>query len=354
MRTHSSLRRFALTLATLLAGCSSGASGTGGASGSGGSSGGSSGGAVPSSACPGNARVLADGQDAATWIAVDDQSVYFATEKSATDGKISKVAKTGGTRTVLASDFTMAVWTPDIASKPFTIDATYLYYTSLNGIMKVPLAGGAPQKLSAATPVGLLAVPSENAIYLTGDDHSSRQCCEISRLATTGGEDTALSLDLTTGGALAVDAKNIYAFQADGLVSIPRAGGDFTTLAPGEYANGVGYTVGQAIAVDDTSVYWTYVGSGDFHDNLDGKVFKVAKTGGAPVVLADKQDAPWAIAIDDANVYYTAGKGVWRVSKSGGAPSPVGGGCWEPRGLAVDATSVYMADYRGQIVAIPK
>jgi hypothetical protein len=285
---------------------------------------------------------------------VDQQNVYFAMERSATDGAIAKVAKSGGAPTVLATDFTMAVWSPDIASKPFAIDATNLYYTSLTGIMKLPLAGGAPQKLSAAVPVSLLAVPSENAIYLTGNDDDSKQCCEISRMATAGGEHTALSLDLTTGGALAVDATNVYAFQADGVVSIPRAGGDFTVLAQGEYANGVGYTVGQAIAVDDASIYWTYIGSGDFHDNLDGKVLKVAKTGGAPVVLADKQDAPWAIAIDDANVYYTAGKGVWRVSKGGGAPSPVGSGCWEPRGLALDATNVYLADYRGQIVAIPK
>src|ERR1019366_371776 len=80
------------------------------------------------------------------------------------------------------------------------------------------------------------------------------------------------------------------------LLSAPKAGGATTTLAIGGYP--------YELALDDTYVYWS--------DN-DGPIWKVAKTGGSPIKLADQTTVnsfqPMGIAGDGTNVYFETSDG---------------------------------------------
>jgi hypothetical protein len=128
------------------------------------------------------------------------------------------------------------------------------------------------------------------------------------------------------------------------LLSAPKAGGATTTLAIGGYP--------YELALDDTYVYWS--------DN-DGPIWKVAKTGGSPIKLADQTTVnsfqPMGIAVDGTNVYFETSDGkIWQVSKAcGGAPlllaSDAGN---EPWGIAVDDTAVYYASgANGTVESVP-
>ena len=74
------------------------------------------------------------------------------------------------------------------------------------------------------------------------------------------------------------------------------------------------------LAIDDANIYWTATGFGDD----DGAILKLAKDGsGTPVTLASAQSKPGPLTVDDTSVYLTnTGSGhVMRVPKDGGDTS---------------------------------
>jgi hypothetical protein len=81
------------------------------------------------------------------------------------------------------------------------------------------------------------------------------------------------------------------------VVDVPKGGG-----APRADACGAG----GALAVDDTSVYWTRT--------EDGALMRTPSSGGAPVVVAAAQGAS-AIAVDACSVYWIAGHTVMKAAK---------------------------------------
>jgi hypothetical protein len=95
-----------------------------------------------------------------------------------------------------------------------------------------------------------------------------------------------------------------------------------------------------AIAVDDTSVYWT-------HQPLpaSASIMKSPKTGGNGISLADAV-MPQAIALDTSTVYWADYDGsngsVWTVPKTVASPKQLDTGSpGRPAGIAVSATDVY-------------
>ncbi|MDP8999821.1 MAG: hypothetical protein M3O46_06895 [Myxococcota bacterium] len=101
------------------------------------------------------------------------------------------------------------------------------------------------------------------------------------------------------------------------------------------------------VAVDDTSVYWTD------HAN-PGSVKKVPIGGGTVVTLASGQGAPYGIAVDADYVYWTNfdDKNVMRLSKGadGGAPFALATAQNTPSALVVDSKNVYWADPGAQAI----
>jgi len=89
------------------------------------------------------------------------------------------------------------------------------------------------------------------------------------------------------------------------------------------------------LAVDESFVYYGTKGSPP--DYLDGVLYKAPKNGGAPVVLATKQNVPLNLTVDDTRVYWTNGGHVTMsdgtvvsIAKSGGAPTVIAGPMMRP------------------------
>jgi hypothetical protein len=115
-----------------------------------------------------------------------------------------------------------------------------------------------------------------------------------------------------------------------------------------------------AMALDDTSVYWTALGSGC--PASDGTVVRAPKDGSsAPVVLASGLASPQGIAVDGANVYWAeqgcAGAGsdggaigrIAMVPQAGGAVTALATGVGSPTSVALAGGAVYWNDVAGTI-----
>jgi hypothetical protein len=112
-----------------------------------------------------------------------------------------------------------------------------------------------------------------------------------------------------------------------------------------------------AVAVDDRHAYWLDQGTPD-DDYAAGAVMRVLKTGGDAERVAGDAGNLLALAVDEANVYWTRADGteVLRAPKAGGPAAPLLKGLKSPGGVAVDAAFVYVAEtaWQGRVVKAPK
>jgi hypothetical protein len=182
-------------------------------------------------------------------------------------------------------------------------DGVNVYWTNdgEDSVVSVPVGGGAPKVLATAQP-------------------------GVAFLATDGAH-----VYWANEGTAAND-------WADGsVVKAPVGGGPLVTLATQQSHAG-------AIAVDAQDVYWTTTDP--------GRVRKVALGGGAPVDVATKS-APFSIALQGSNVFYSSGSSVGYAPKAGGVVTTLSSGY--PRGVATDATNLYWANTGdiGKVFAVP-
>jgi hypothetical protein len=127
-------------------------------------------------------------------------------------------------------------------------------------------------------------------------------------------------------GQIAADATTLYFLATDGtsprgaLYSLPKAGGMAVKLA-----SEIEFPF--AIAIDDAYIYWIDVGT--FTGSAirpNGKVERVKKNGESRQTLASGLSTPFAIALDSTDVYFgevglalgNPSAGLRKVSKSGG------------------------------------
>ncbi len=256
-------------------------------------------------------------------IAVDEVSVYCTIES----GAVVRIPKNGGPPVVLASG-------PPLATE-ITTDALNVYWVTGGTVMKAPKSGGDSTTMFALDGGGAfrLAVDEANIYWVDveSDDGS------IMKIPISMGEPISLAKGPLPSG-IAVDETSVYwSDQLSGtIMSIPKTGGDATTLFP---ANPSGTF---DVAVDATHVYW---GSAN-------AITKIPKNGGMPVTLTAEAKVPAIIAVDDANVYWADAEiadaipatKIMKVSIDGGTPVLLASGQQEIGFIALDATSIYWTD----------
>jgi hypothetical protein len=132
------------------------------------------------------------------------------------------------------------------------------------------------------------------------------------------------------------------------VMSEPETGGPITTIA-------INQDWPYAIAVDDSNVYWTnydsqYAPGGG--SGTSGTVMKQPLTGGGtPIALATGLQGPTAIAVDATNVYFAQSVGGTiksvPIASTGSGPVTVLATLQTPYGIAVQSNVVYWTNYSG-------
>jgi hypothetical protein len=230
-------------------------------------------------------------------IAVDATSVYWAsqntgcasryTQPSDRFGAVRELPLRGGAITPLASEQNCP-W-------GIAVDASSVYWTDLDGVMKAPLGGGSPTMLATGQSPRGIAVDA-TSVYWTNVGYIGPSG-SVMKAPLEGGAAIALASGQYTTQGIAVDATSVYWTNGEGVMKVPLGGGTITALVADASRQSGTY----AIAVDTASVYWT--------DDYRGTVMKVPLSGGAPTTLASGQGAPYGIAVDATSVYWTTNTG---------------------------------------------
>lgn len=206
-------------------------------------------------------------------------------------------------------------------------------------IFKLPLAGGAPTDVATGIEPRAFAVDGDT---LWIDD--SRMPKEGGKAATPSGVKGAMTF--------AFDADNAYFTTAKGA----GPAGDTTGARVWRIAKKGGAPVMLAgklpeeatgLAVDATHVYFCAVSWSSPEKERAGIVARVAKAGGEPEILARDQPSLRRLWIDEGNVYFLSGRGgrqasVLRVAKTGGEVVKVAADDTLEQ-ASLDATSVYFS-----------
>jgi hypothetical protein len=174
---------------------------------------------------------------------------------------------------------------------------------------------------------------------------------QVKRVPKQGGTPTVVAQTHGMPSALAVDAEHVFWFDTDEpgcaapdstsyvAFATPKLGG---TAVPLFEASQPARPF--AVALDDAFIYWT--------GQSTISVQRAPKGGGPPEVVYAGSDTPGSLVLDDASVLWSGTAGVWSAPKAPGgpgtqlAPAPAS----SPQlgrfgGVAVDASSVYVAGY---------
>ncbi len=282
---------------------------------------------------------LTSGQGSVFYLAVDDASVYFT---SYDRGLLASVPKNGGAVAYLIPPDSGLV----VPSGGVAVDDSYVYvpaYGAKPGVRRITKDGGAGDVVEDCNTVFSLAVDDTNVYWLTAVCGSSsirlrmRPKADLMAAIQEAPPDDGGMYAYATYGYVAVDATSVYWVNAYELHAAdkPLGGGATRKL----YAASNTGDVARGIAVDDR----VYVVFGTTLLAIDKKTF-------APTTLATDivMGGRVGIATDATHVYYTNPDGrILRVAKSGGAPETLAAGQPEPQGLALDATHVYWSNIGG-------
>ncbi len=216
-------------------------------------------------------------------------------------------------------------------------DADYVFGATLDGIRRVG-RDGSGEALLVPYRTGVFAESNyrpgriaveETYVYWTQRD-AVAGIPAVRRVRKTGGvAETVLTVngDAWTGPMfLCVDANSVYVltygrgrlgnpvtdtaagYAGGSLVRVSKRDGAVSELAAGIRA-------GSGLAFDQDFVYWSEVGTyrasttgpADYIYNMDGKILRVRKTGGAVKTVATGLDNPADLRTDDGRLQFRAG-----------------------------------------------
>jgi hypothetical protein len=226
----------------------------------------------------------------------------------------------------------------------FNLTSTHLYWRGGDNVMRIAVAGGAPEVLYEGL-VGLTGVAvDESRIYVTvGSDVGAPM---VASLPLGGGALTPLSTDFTEPWDIEVDQGTLYfgvASQAadGGLYALPVDGGTPQQLVPGMVT---------MLEIWRDHVY--------FIANAPvPSLGRVPRAGGTAEQLIPQTVASH-LAVDDTGVYLADGAGLVRVPLEGGALevlSPFARLPSEASGPALDTRHAYFLDndyYQGDLLRV--
>ncbi len=286
--------------------------------------------------------VLFSGTTDVRAIAQDDANVYWADSGGWT---IDGIAKSGAGHVVLAQ----GEW-----ASALDVQNGLVYWGDATTIATVPTTGGAVHDLASTTAVPWAIAVAGGDAYWTStqgtlvrrDDGSpngavvadvgeqgadalaatatdvfwvSFESAKLYRYSIANATVTTLATPPAAQSmAVATDGVNVYwtALTIDGahqmtIYRVPIAGGAPTALAT--IALGQCFKCWASLATDGAFVYFTNGAEDD-----SGTIGKVPVTGGPVTSLADHQQAPYTITVDDACVYWSNAFGVGDPNKAYG------------------------------------
>ena len=169
-------------------------------------------------------------------MAVDDAFVYWS---ESTSDVIRRTPKAGGAVTTIFVR-------PNVVTGPpasLTVADGFLYWLDVQGIVRMPSAGGSVATVSSAA--GSLIVDQDYVYFVQGGPALSN----IKKVSVNGGLVTTL-VPGAAAGAFTQDDSHIYWTSQTEVGKVPKNGGSVSVYEQIVKDSGGG------IAVDDTSVYW--------------------------------------------------------------------------------------------------
>ena len=142
--------------------------------------------------------------------------------------------------------------------------------------------------------------------------------------------------------SLAADETHVYVLTGRAVWRIPADGGEAVELSA---------TGGDVLAIDETHIYWA--------TQIGADIYRIAKTGGEPQLLADQEPTISSIAVHGRFVYFVdhdglpihgGGPGTIRRVAKDGSDTPVDVGYTGfGRALAVNTHGVFLSDEPGLV-----
>jgi hypothetical protein len=286
---------------------------------------------------PAEPVTLATVQGNATAIAVNGTNVYWATYDGANSGAIWKVPLGGGTPTKLVTTANQ--------QQAVAADATNVYWSGDKGLSKMPQDGGTPTVLAAGGGGSALALDATNVYYTNYDGTGNT----IRKVPIEGGTPVVIA-SFVNPTAIAVDATNVYILNdvtdstdstaVDPLEVAPLTGGPLVPVAQGwPWVAPIGGGLTRNLAVGMNSVFWADVGHVGTLPLGGDQTWSVVPDNGEPLGLA----------MDETSVFWTdvASGEIKRMPLDGCPVSTFVSGELDPGAIAVDATSVYWISGKG-------
>jgi hypothetical protein len=226
------------------------------------------------------------------------------------------------------------------------VDGVNVYWTSGSDIYRVPVTGGARERLQETNPFTPNSVVGDmvlrgNALYWTISGTLMKRSLD----GTAAG--TAIGTGSSSPGALAVDSSYAYWTGGTPIHRTPIGGGTTIDLVTG--------TDALYLAADGTNVYWADYGA-DF--GMDA-VLSLPVGGGTPLPLVPNLVNPGPIAADGTNVYFGStpsnsnGTAISKVPVGGGTAVMLGETSGKAYDIAIDAAHVYWVEIGGYIKRVP-
>lgn len=283
--------------------------------------------------CDGGRCVLSSLSAEIIALQVDDANIFFESY-AGTELSIERLAKAGGTPSLLASI--------SIASTPMVLGGESVYFADSAGIEVVPKQGGAPQALVPGHQPNTMAVGAQ-ALYWSEVDGSQ----ELWTTPLTNVAATELTTVTTGIGALSPAATQVFFAGTTGVSVVPIGGGTATTF----FASAA---PAQSLSLDAETLFFTQ------HDALGNapQLWQVDLATKQGLPLADASSSPFGpLALDASAVYWrapdfsfppgsSAEGAIWRATKgvAASATKVVDALTGNSTLVAVDDTSLYFVD----------